>query len=105
MSAEFLFTTIEQLKKQARIDPDFTDEDGLLGIYLRSAEETVLNYVERSPRDVLETYGFFPASFTQAALLIAADDYAYREGGRPSGVGRVCDGITHLLNPYRKVVI
>lgn len=97
------FTTVDMLKTQCRIALDCTDEDALLEAYLDSAEATVCNYIGRDYTEMLDYYGETPRPLVLAALLIASDSYAYREAGRVSGVGGIGAGISHLLNPYRRL--
>ena len=71
--------TLEQIKAQCRIDPEMTEEDSLLELYGDAAEETVLNYCNRSLESLYEEYGRIPAAITQGALMLVANSYKNRE--------------------------
>ena len=50
--------TLDWIKKHSRID--FNGEDDLLEMYGEAAEEAVLNIINRSYTEVIETYGDVP---------------------------------------------
>ena len=60
--------TLPDIKKQLRVD--FDDEDDVLELYGSSAEDTVLNYLNRTYQDLLENYGEVPAPIRQATLML-----------------------------------
>ena len=62
--------TLEQIKAQCRIDPEMTEEDQLLELYGDAAEETVLNYCNRSLESLYEEYGRIHADITQDAIIL-----------------------------------
>ena len=68
--------TIEDIKKQLRID--YSYEDDVLDLYGSSAEDTVLNYINRSYQELLETYGEVPAPIRQATLMLVDNSYQHR---------------------------
>ena len=61
--------TLELIKAQCRIEPEMTEEDALLELYGNAAEETVLNYCNRSLESIYEEYGSIPAAITQGCLV------------------------------------
>lgn len=71
------FLTLERIKQQCRIEPEFTDEDDLLEMYGESAEEQVLGDLGRSYEDIMETYGKIPIDIIHATLLLV--DHSYRQ--------------------------
>ena len=84
--------TLEQIKAQCRIDPEMTEEDQLLELYGDAAEETVLNYCNRSLESLYEEYGRIPAAITQGALMLVANSYENRQ---PDSVSNI------YLVPYK----
>ena len=71
--------TLTRIKAQCRIEQDFTEEDDLLEMYGESAEEVLLNYLNRSYEDVMEVYGRVPAPLVHASLMLVASSYKDRE--------------------------
>lgn len=69
--------TIERIKAQCRIEPDFNDEDELLEEYGEEAEETVLNVINRSYENLMEQYGKVPTPLRRASLMLV--DLAYKQ--------------------------
>lgn len=67
--------TLEWIKKHSRID--FNGEDDLLELYGEAAEDAVLNIINRSYTNVVETYGEVPKGLYVAALMQveASDDH------------------------------
>ena len=70
--------TLEKIKKQCRIEPEFTDEDELLEMYGESAEEQVLGDIGRSYEDIMESYGKVPVDIIHATLLLVDQSYRQR---------------------------
>ncbi len=95
------FLTIERIKQQCRIEPDFTLEDELLEEYGESAEETVLEYCNRTYENIVETYGKVPVNIRHAALLLVAQSYQHREAVSSQNLSVIPYGnIDMLLKPY-----
>ena len=70
--------TLEAMKRQCRIEPDFTDEDEWLEATGEAEEETVLNILNRSYEDLIETYGKVPMPIVQATLELVDKSYQHR---------------------------
>jgi len=68
--------TLERIKQNSRIDDD--SEDALLELYGESAEETVLNIIDRSYEEVVETYGDVPKALIHASLMLVDLSYQQR---------------------------
>lgn len=94
--------TIEKIKGQLRIEPDFHDEDDILEDYGESAEDAVLNTINRTYEEVMEVYGRVPAPIRRASLLIVGSLYKDRENQL---VQQVHDNpaFSLLLKPYMKL--
>ena len=79
--------TIADIKKQLRLD--FNDEDDVLELYGSAAEDTVLNYLNRTYQDVMEVYGHIPAPIRHATLMLVDVSYQYRSPVSPTNVSMV----------------
>ena len=71
--------TLERIKQQLRIEPDFHDEDEILELYGESAEDAILEVLNRSYEDMYEVYGRIPAPIVHASLMLVAQSYKDRE--------------------------
>lgn len=63
------YLTLDYIKAHSRIDYDC--EDDLIEQYGEAAEETILDLINRSYEDLVETYGKVPARVMQATFEIA----------------------------------
>lgn len=92
--------TLDKIKAQCRIEADFTDEDSLLEMYGDTAEETVLNAMNRSYTDVIEVYGRVPAPVVQASLMLVDLSYQHRSPVSPQQMYMVPYTFDLLIKPY-----
>ena len=95
--------TVERIKQQLRIEPDFHDEDELLEEYGESAEEVLLNYLNRSYEDVIEVYGHVPAPLRQASLMLVDTSYQYRSPVNAQNMSLVPYTFDLLIKPYMRL--
>ena len=95
--------TIEQIKAQCRIEQDFTAEDELLEMYGESAENTVLNLLNRDITDIYEQYGCIPRPLVHATLMLVAQSYQHREPVSPQNLYTVPYAFDLLLKPYLRL--
>lgn len=93
--------TISDIKKQLRVD--FDDEDDVLELYGSAAEDTVLNYMNRTYQDVLEEYGEVPAAIRQATLMLVDNSYQHRSPAEPTQMYYVLYGFDTLVKPYMRL--
>ena len=93
--------TISDIKKQLRVD--FDDEDDVLELYGSAAEDTVLNYMNRTYQDVLEEYGEVPAAIRQATLMLVDNSYQHRSPAEPTQMYYVMYGFDTLIKPYMRL--
>ena len=93
--------TISDIKKQLRVD--FDDEDDVLELYGSAAEDTVLNYMNRTYQDVLEEYGEVPAAIRQATLMLVDNSYQHRSPAEPTQMYYVLYGFDTLVRPYMRL--
>lgn len=94
--------TISDIKKQLRVD--FDDEDDVLELYGSAAEDTVLNYMNRTYQDVLEDYGEVPAAIRQATLMLVDNSYQHRSPAESTQMYYVMYGFDTLVRPYMRLV-
>lgn len=92
--------TLDLIKQQCRIEPEMTEEDSLLELYGNAAEETVLNYCNRTLESLYEEYGSIPTAITQGALLLVANSYKNREPASITNLYLVPYSFDALVKPY-----
>lgn len=97
------WTTLEAIKAQLRIEPDFTAEDDLLEMYGDSAEETVLAHLNRTYEDLIEVYGRVPAPIKHATLMLCDVSYQYRSPISPTNISMVPYTFDILVKPYMRL--
>ena len=95
--------TLEQIKQQLRIEEDFTDEDKLLDMYGESAEEVLLQYLNRTYEDIMEVYGRVPAPIVQASLMLVDTSYQYRSPVSTQSMSQVPYTFDLLVKPYMRL--
>lgn len=94
--------TLDKIKAQCRIEPDFHDEDDLLEEYGETAEDAILEVLNRSYEELYEVYGRIPAPVSQASRMLVASLYKDREKDL---VQEARDNKTFafLLKPYMRL--
>lgn len=92
-----------QIKAQLRIEPDFTDEDELLEMYGESAEETLLQHLNRTYEDIMEVYGRIPAPLRHASLMLVDTSYQYRSPVSAQNMSIVPYTFDILVKPYMRL--
>ena len=95
--------TLEKIKAQCRIEEDFNDEDELLEMYGDSAEEVLLNYLNRSYEDVIEVYGHIPSPLVHASLMLVDTSYQYRSPVSSQNMSLVPYTFDLLVKPYMRL--
>ena len=89
------------IKQQVRIEPDYTEEDTLLTDIGESAEETCLEYCNRTYGDIIDQYGAVPKNIVRASLLLCTIGYEQRSGVSMQNLSIVPYGnFDLLLKPY-----
>ena len=71
--------TLLKIKAQLRIEPDFHDEDDWLEDAGETAEEAILEVLNRSYEDLFEVYGRIPAPVRHCSLMLVSSLYKDRE--------------------------
>lgn len=95
--------TLEKIKWQCRIEPEFTDEDELLEMYGESAEEVLLQYLNRTYEDLIEVYGHIPAPLCHASLMLVDVSYQYRSPVSTQSMSQVPYTFDLLVKPYMRL--
>ena len=95
--------TLEKIKAQLRIEPDFHDEDDLLEEYGESAEDVLLNYLNRTYEDVIGVYGRVPAPLRHASLMLVDTSYQYRSPVSTQSMSLVPYTFDLLIKPYMRL--
>ena len=74
------YLTIEDIKRQCRIDSDFTEDDELLEIYGDSAETFLESHLNIALDDIVaQNSGELPKALYQVLLILV--DYSYDNSG------------------------
>lgn len=92
--------TLERIKQQLRIEPDFHDEDELLEMYGEAAEDAVLSLIRRNMANLVENYGRVPRQIVQASLMLVAISYQHREPASQQNMYAVPYSFDMLIKSY-----
>ena len=99
--------TLEQIKQQLRIDPEFTLEDTLLERYGNSAEATVLNITGRTEEELkaMNPTGAneIPADVWEATVMLVDLSYQQRSPVSPVSMYAVPYTFDLKIKPYMKL--
>jgi len=98
------FLTLEKIKAQLRIEPNFHDEDTILEVYGESAETTLLNYLNRPYADIIGSYGDVPLPLVQASLMLVDTSYQHRSPISVTNISQVPYTFDLLVKPYMRLV-
>ena len=96
--------TLEKIKQQVRIEPDFIDDDALLESYGESAEETVLNVCQRTYDDFISNYGAIPQPIVEASLMLVTLSYEHRTPVTQYQMYAVGYAFDMKVKPYMRLV-
>ena len=96
------FLTLADIKKQARIESDFTLEDDYLLALGKAAERKLLKDICRTYDEVVEMEDEWPMDLTLAALMLTTSWYKTREPSEYQSMSVVPYGYEALYMPYRK---
>lgn len=98
------FLTLADIKAQARIEADYTSEDGLLVRYGKAAERKIYSDTGYTYAELLELGddGNFPEDLVTAGLMLAATWYEYRENIQNLQMYHVDYTYNYLISDYVK---
>lgn len=95
--------TLQKIKQQCRIESDFTEEDTLLEMYGESAEEVLLNHLNRSYENLMEVYGHIPAPLIHASLMLVDVSYQHRSPVSQQNMSIVPYTFDIMMKPYMRL--
>ena len=95
--------TLAKIKQQCRIEQAFTEEDSLLEMYGESAEDVLLNHLNRSYENLMEVYGHIPAPLIHASLMLVDVSYQHRSPVSPQNMSIVPYTFDILVKPYMRL--
>ena len=96
------FLTLADIKAQARIESDFTDEDNYLTMLGKAAERKLFADIQRTYDEVVTMEEEWPVDLTLAALLLTSYWYKHREAAENPSMSAIPYGYDALYMPYRK---
>ena len=93
--------TIEQIIAALRLDTEQAElERGLLELYGRSAERSILNIVRRSYAELIDTYGEVPDDIMVATFELTDNLIRHRSPGEQVGISIVPYNFDLMLKNY-----
>lgn len=95
------WTEIPYIKQHSRLD--FDCEDALLELYAEQAEDTILQLLNRTYTDLIDSYGDIPAAVRQATLMLVDLSYAQRSPVSPQNMSAVGYSFDLMLKPYMRL--
>lgn len=95
--------TLDLIKQQLRIEPDFTDEDELLKKYGNSAEQTVMNITRRTYDNFMSEYGHIPDDIVHATLLMVTESYEHHSPVSMQNMSIIPYALDIKLKPYMRL--
>ena len=98
------YLTLDNIKAQLRLTDEQAElEKDLLDMYGESAEETVLNLLNRSMEDIMEQYGTVPKPLMHAMLMLVDNAYKERSPISPQSMSAVPYAFDMMLKPYMRL--
>lgn len=98
------YLTLDNIKAQLRLTDEQAElEKDLLDMYGESAEETVLNLLNRSMEDIMEQYGTVPKPLMHATLMLVDNSYKERSPISPQSMSTVPYAFDMMLKPYMRL--
>ena len=94
---------LDDIKRQLRIELDYTDEDQELTGYGNSAEDTVLNICNRTYDDFIDQYGEIPQPIREASLLLVCASYEHRSAVTQYQMYSVGYAFDMKVKPYMRL--
>ena len=94
---------LDDIKRQLRIELDYTDDDQELTGYGNSAEDTVLNICNRTYDDFIDQYGDIPQPIREASLLLVCTSYEHRSAVTQYQMYSVGYAFDMKVKPYMRL--
>lgn len=92
--------SLDDIKDQCRIEPEFTLEDDLLKKYGKSAEDIILQMINNTYHGLLEQYGEVPQNIVHVSLMLVDEWYMHRSPVENLSISSVPYTFDLLLKPY-----
>lgn len=93
------------LKKELRIQSDFTDQDEILTLDLEAAEDAIVRWCNRDIEELkFMGGGVFPAQLKKAELALAKHMFTHDMVADERSLNATPYGISTLVKPYVKLV-
>ena len=96
------FLTLADIKAQARVEPDFHEDDNYLLALGKAAERTIFKFLCRSYDEIVADEGEWPQDLTLAAWLLTSHWYKHREPAESAQMYVIPYAFDMLCMPYRK---
>lgn len=100
--------TLEDIKKQLRIEPDFTDDDALLIRYGDSAESVILNITGRTYEELKSMNRLgddIPADIWEATVMLVTLSYEQRSPVSMQNMNAIPYSFDMKVKPYMKLTV
>ena len=99
--------TLEEIKQQCRIEPDYTEEDNLLIRYGNSAEASILNLTGRTYDELVAMNptgeNTFPDDLWEATVLLVVNSYEQRSPVTMQQVHAILYHLDMKIKPYMRL--
>lgn len=97
------YLSLDDIKRQCRIEPEFIEDDTILEIYGDAAESFLTAHLNCELDDIAaENGGELPKALYQALLMLV--DYSYNESGSGQNY-EIPNAFWIITNPYKKYSI
>lgn len=97
------FLTSELISKHLRLDNIDEEMELITSVYAPSAEESVLNILQRPLDSLIMEYGRVPTPVVHAALILTEHFYTNRSSVAYQQLSQVPFSVSTLLTPYLRL--
>lgn len=97
------FLTSELISKHLRLDNPDEEMELITSVYAPSAEDSVLNILQRSLDSLFMEYGSVPTPVVHAALILTEHFYTHRSTVAYQQLSQVPFSVSTLLTPYLRL--
>jgi hypothetical protein len=94
------FLTLDEIKKQCVIDPQYTDDDEFLTMIGDSAEDMTAQLLDADLSEIYAEHGEMPATIRHAMRMLCDYFYAVNRGSADSGK-EIPEAVLIMLKLYR----
>lgn len=95
-----IYLSLEEIKKQLNIDPEYTGDDEFLELIGESAEDLVSQLVNCPLQEIVAQYGGMPASIRHALRMLCDWMYSQQRGSSSEAID-IPNAIFHILKLFR----